>query len=140
MFDPASFHANTKEKFLGLYEGKYLPSAEICSSNEQLTLLKHLKLRPYHDVKCDEFIDICESTIKDATSTGKRSLIALLADFIVDILNQNPKFIDDYSQVKRISLKQYINMMQWVPVMLERPHSYPSTLTWQGKLIGCAAC
>jgi predicted DNA-binding protein (MmcQ/YjbR family) len=57
----------------------------------------------------------------------------LLADFIIDILNQNPKLIDDYSQTERINLKQYLNITQWIPVMLERPHSYPTTLTWQGK-------
>jgi hypothetical protein len=59
----------------------------------------------------------------------------LLADFIIDILNQNIKLIDEYSQTKRISLKQYLNITQWIPVMMERPHGYPLTLTWQGKTI-----
>ncbi|CAF3425408.1 unnamed protein product [Rotaria sp. Silwood1] len=134
MFDPSSFHLNNKEKFLTLFELKYLPSIEICSINEHLILLKHLKLRQYYDIKCDELIDICELTIKESTTTGKRSLMFLLADFIIDILNQNPKLVDDYSQTKRISLKQYLNITQWIPVMLERPHSYPSTLTWQGSI------
>ena len=39
--------------------------------------------------KCDELIDICELTIKESALTGKRSLMFLLADFIIDILNQN---------------------------------------------------
>jgi hypothetical protein len=133
MFDPSSFHLNNKEKFLILFESKYLPSIEICSINEHLTLLKHLKLKQFYDIKSDELIDICELNIKESTTNGKRSLMFLLADFIIDILNQNPKLIDDYSQTKRISLKQYLNITQWMPVMLERPHSYPSTLTWQGK-------
>jgi len=134
MFDPTSFHLNTKEKFLTLFEGKYLPSLEICSNTEHLNFLKHLKLRQFYDLKADEFIDICELTIKEASVTGKRSLMFLLSDFIVDILNQNPKLIDEYSQIKRISLKQYLNITQWMPVMLERPHGYPSTLTWQGSI------
>ena len=134
MFDPSSFHANMKDKFLALFEMKYLPSLEICSNNDHLNFLKHLKLRQFYDVKCDEFIEICESTIKEVAMTNKRFLMFLLADFIVDILNQNPKLIDEYSQTKRISLKQYLNITQWMPVMLERPHAYPATLTWQGKL------
>ena len=133
LFDPSSFHLNNKEKFLVLFESRYLPSVEICSMNEHLTLLKHLKLKQFYDIKSDELIDICELTIKESSTTGKRSLMFLLADFIIDILNQNPKLIDDYSQTKRISLKQYLNITQWIPVMLERPHSYPLTLTWQGR-------
>ena len=134
MFDPTSFHAHNKEKFLILFESKYLPSIDICSTNEHITLLKHLKLKQFYDIKCDELIDICELTIKESAANGKRSLMFLLADFIIDILNQNGKLIEDYSQTKRISLKQYLNITQWIPVMLERPNSYPSTLTWQGKL------
>ncbi|CAF3697917.1 unnamed protein product, partial [Adineta steineri] len=134
MFDPASFHINNKEKFLILFESKYLPSIDICSTNEHLTLLKHLKLKQFYDIKCDELIDICELTIKESATNGKRSLMFLLADFIIDILNQNAKLIDDYSQTKRISLKQYLNITQWIPVMLERPTTYPSTLTWQGSI------
>jgi hypothetical protein len=133
MFDPSSFHLNNKEKFLILFESKYLPSVDICSTNEYLTLLKHLKLRQFYDIKCDELIDICELTIKESTANNKRSSMFLLADFIIDIINQNPKLTEDYSQTKRISLKQYLNITQWMPVMLERPHTYPSTLTWQGK-------
>jgi hypothetical protein len=132
-FDPTSFQQNNKEKFLVLFESKYLPSVDVCSTNEHLTLLKHLKLRQFYDIKCEELIDICELTIKEASTVAKRSLMFLLADFIIDILNQNPKLIDDYSQIKRISLKQYLNITQWMPVMLERPPSYPATLTWQGK-------
>ncbi|UJR23291.1 hypothetical protein I4U23_026307 [Adineta vaga] len=134
MFDPTSFHVNNKEKFLILFESKYLPSIDICSTNEHITLLKHLKLKQFYDIKCDELIDICELTIKESAANGKRSLMFLLADFIIDILNQNAKLIDDYSQTKRISLKQYLNITQWIPVMLERPNSYPSTLTWQGSI------
>jgi predicted DNA-binding protein (MmcQ/YjbR family) len=133
MFDPSSFNLNNKEKFLILFESKYLPAIDICSINEHLTLLKHLKLKQFYDIKSDELIDICELNIKESTTPGKRSLMFLLADFIIDILNQNPKLIDDYSQTKRINLKQYLNITQWIPVMLERPHSYPTTLTWQGK-------
>ena len=133
MFDPSSFHQNNKEKFLILFEWKYLPSLDICSINEHLILLNHLKLRQFYDIKCDELIDICELTIKESALSSKRSLMLLLADFIIDVLNQNPKLIDDYSQTKRINLKQYLNITQWIPVMLERPPSYPSTLTWQGK-------
>jgi hypothetical protein len=133
MFDPSSFNLNNKEKFLILFESKYLPAIDICSINEYITLLKHLKLKQFYDIKCDELIDICELTIKESTTNNKRSLMFLLADFIIDIINQNPKLIDDYSQTKRISLKQYLNITQWMPVMLERPHTYPSTLTWQGK-------
>ena len=134
MFDPSSFHLNNKDKYLALFESKYLPSIDICSVNEHLTLLKHLKLKQFYDIKSDELIDICELTIKESSTTGKRSLMFLLADFILDILNQNPKLIDDYSQTKRISLKQYLNITQWIPVMLERPRSYPVTLTWQGSI------
>ncbi len=135
MFDPSSFQNNNKEKYLSLFELKYLPAVELCSTNEILSLLKHLKLRQFYDIKCDELIDICEITIKDSSSsiTGKRSLMLLLAEFITDILNQNPKLIDEYSQTKRLSLKQYLNITPWMPVMLERPHGYPLTLTWQGK-------
>ncbi|CAM2704787.1 unnamed protein product [Rotaria socialis] len=134
MFDPSSFHINNKEKYLILFEFKYLPSIDICSINEHLILLKHLKLRQYFDIKCDELIDICELNIKESAASGKRSLMFLLADFIIDILSQNPKLVDEYSQTKRISLKQYLNITQWIPVMLERPHSYPLTLTWQGSI------
>ena len=135
MFDPSSFHAINKEKYLSLFELKYLPSIDLCSTNESVTLLKHLKLKQLYEIKCDELIDICELTIKESSSstTSKRSLMLLLADFIVDILNQNPKLLDDCSQTKRISLKQYLNITQWIPVMLERPQGYPLSLTWQGK-------
>jgi hypothetical protein len=137
MFDPTSFYNNNKEKYLILFELKYLPSIELTSMNDNLTLLKHLKLKQFYDIKCDELIDICELTIKESTSstTNKRSIMLLLADFIIDILNQNIKLIDEYSQTKRISLKQYLNITQWIPVMMERPHGYPLTLTWQGKTI-----
>jgi hypothetical protein len=135
MFDPSSFYNNNKEKYLILFESKYLPSNELCSHTEHLNLLKHLKLKQFYDIKCDELIDICELTIKESSSstTNRRSLMLLLADFIIDILNQNTKLIEDYSQTKRISLKQYLNITQWIPVMIERPHGYPSTLIWQGK-------
>ncbi|CAF3988880.1 unnamed protein product, partial [Rotaria sp. Silwood1] len=69
MFDPSSFHLNNKEKFLTLFELKYLPSIEICSINEHLILLKHLKLRQYYDIKCDELIHICQLTTKESTTT-----------------------------------------------------------------------
>ena len=137
MFDPSSFHNNNKEKYLILFESKYLPSIELCSINDNLILLKHLKLKQFSDMKCDDFIDICELTIKESSSSttvsGKRSFILLLADFIVDVLNQNPKLFDEYSQKRQISVKQYLNSTQWIPVMPERPHGYPTTLTWQGK-------
>jgi hypothetical protein len=135
MFDPSSFYSNNKEKYLNLFETKYLPAIDLCSTNENLTLLKHLKLKQFYDIKCEELIDICELTIKESASstTNKRTSMLLLADFIIDILNQNTKLIDEYSQTKRISLKQYLNITQWIPVMTERPHGYPSTLTWQGK-------
>ena len=135
MFDPSSFHYHNKEKFLTLFEMKYLPALELCSNNEYLTHLKHLKLKQFYDIKCDELIDICELAIKESSSvtTGKRSLMLLLAEFIIDILSHSPKLIEDYSQTKKISLKQYLSITQWVPVMLERPHGYPSTLTWQSK-------
>ncbi|CAF4694642.1 unnamed protein product, partial [Rotaria sp. Silwood2] len=42
--------------------------------------------------------------------------------------------IDEYSQTKQITLRQYLNNTPWVPVMLEKPHGYPSTLTWQGSV------
>jgi hypothetical protein len=110
-----------------------LPGLEISSNIEHLNVLKRLRLRAFYQINCDEFMDICESTIKESTLTSKRKHMSLLAEFIVYILNKNPALIDDYSQMKRISLKQYLNITQWVPVMLERPHSYPLTLTWQGK-------
>ena len=137
MFDPTSFHQHNKEKFLNLFEMKYLPLIELTSNNEYLTLLKHLKLKQYYEIKCDELIDICEITIKESSSstTSKRSLMLLLAEFIIDILSHNPKLIDDYSQTKKINLKQYLIITQWVPVMLERPVGYPSTLTWHGKTL-----
>ncbi|CAF0732765.1 unnamed protein product [Adineta steineri] len=136
MFDPSSFHNNNKDKYLSLFELKYLPSQDLCSTNETLPLLKHLKLRQYYDIKCDELIDICEITMKESSSstTGKRSLMFLLAEFIIDILSQNVKLIDEYSQTKRVTLKQYLNSTSWMPVMLERPHGYPLTLTWQGSI------
>lgn len=135
MFDPSSFQNNNKEKYLALFEAKYLPSVDLCSVNEHLILLRHLKLRQFYDIKVDEVIDICESTIKDSsvTTSNKRSLMLLLADFIIDILNQNPKIMDDYSQIKQITLRQYLNNAPWIPVMTERPHGYPATLTWQGN-------
>ena len=50
-------------------------------------------------------------------------------------LNQNSKLIDEYSQTKRISLKQYLNITQWIPVMIERPHWLSHRLlTWQGSI------
>ena len=134
MFDPSSFYHHNKEKYLPLFELKYLPSAEF-ASNEQFNLLKHLKLKQFYDIKCDELIEICETMIKDASSTNpnRRSLMLLLAEFILEILNHNQKLIEEYSQIKRITLKQYLNITQWIPVMIERPAGYPSTLTWQGK-------
>ncbi|UJR25623.1 hypothetical protein I4U23_006975 [Adineta vaga] len=136
MFDPSSFHVNNKDKYLSLFELRYLPAIELCSVHETLTLLKHLKLRQFYDMKCDELIDICESTMKESSSstTAKRLSMVLLADFLIDILQQNPKLIEEYSQTKRLSLKQYLNMTSWVPVMIERPHGYPLTLTWQGSI------
>ncbi|CAF4634917.1 unnamed protein product, partial [Rotaria sp. Silwood2] len=141
MFDPSSFQNNNKEKYLTLFEMKYLPSIELCSTNENLILLKHLKLRQLYDIKCDEIIDICELTIQESSSSttttttnNKRSLMLLLADFIIDIFNQSSKLIDEYSQTKQITLRQYLNNTPWVPVMLEKPHGYPSTLTWQGSV------
>ncbi|CAF2362730.1 unnamed protein product [Rotaria sp. Silwood2] len=141
MFDPSSFQNNNKEKYLTLFEMKYLPSIELCSTNENLILLKHLKLRQLYDIKCDEIIDICELTIQESSSSStttttnnKRSLMLLLADFIIDIFNQSSKLIDEYSQTKQITLRQYLNNTPWVPVMLEKPHGYPSTLTWQGSV------
>ncbi|CAF1138422.1 unnamed protein product [Adineta ricciae] len=133
MFDPSSFHVNNKEKYLSLFELKYLPAIELCSVHESLTLLKHLKLRQFYDIKCDELIDICEGTMKESSSStaGKRSLMLLLAEFIIDILHQNSKLIEEYSQSKRLSLKQYLNITAWMPVMIERPHGYPLSLTWQ---------
>ena len=136
MFDPTSFINNNKDKYLNLFETKYLPSIDLCTNTDYLNLLKYLKLKQFYDIKCEELIDICELTIKESTITtiNKRSIMLLLADFIIDILNQNPKLIEEYSQTKRISLKQYLNITQWIPVMIERPHGYPSTLTWQGIL------
>lgn len=135
MFDPLSFQSSHREKYLSLFENKYLPSIEISSSNDSLILLKYLKLKHFLDIKCDELIDICEITIKESSPNNKRPLMLLLADFIIDILNQNPKLIEDYSQIKQITFRQYLNNIPWVPVMLERPNGYPSTLTWQGKYI-----
>ena len=136
LFDPTSFQTPTKEKFLILFESKYLPSTELCLNNEYLNLLKHLKLKQFHDIKCDELIDICELTIKDSASltTNKRSLLYLLAEFIIEVLNHNTKLLEEYSQIKRINLKQYLNITQWVPVMIERPQGYPSSLTWHGSI------
>lgn len=132
MFDPSAFYHHNKEKYIPLFESKYLPSMEYSSTNEQINLLKHLKLKQFYEIKCDELIEICENTIKESSS-NRRSLMLLLADFIIDILNHNTKLIEEYSQMKRTALKQYLNTIQWMPVMIERPHGYPSTLTWHGK-------
>ena len=107
MFDPSSFHHLNKDKFLSLFESKYLPAMEICANNEHLTLLKHLKLKQFYDIRADELIDICEMNIKESSSSGslKRSSMLILADFILDILTHSPKLIDEYSQTKKISLR-----------------------------------
>ncbi|CAF1133714.1 unnamed protein product, partial [Didymodactylos carnosus] len=119
-----------KEKYLPLFDVRLLPCQELLDNDKYLSLLRHLKLRTCYDLKCDELIDICEHQ-KDQNKQHNR---ALLADFILELLIHNPKLLEDYSQAKRIVLKQYLNITPWVPVQVERPQQYPQTLTWQGSV------
>lgn len=137
MFDPTSFHDQEREKYMILFESKYFPSLELCSNQEHFALLKRLKMKKVNELRADELIDICEFTIKELvpSTINKRELMILLADFIIDMLNQNPKLIDEFCPSLKMGLKQYLSITPWIPIMIERPLGYPSSLTWYGSTI-----
>jgi hypothetical protein len=41
------------------------------------------------------------------------------------------KYLNEYSTVKAVTLRHFLQSVDWIPLKRERPQSYPQSLTWR---------
>jgi hypothetical protein len=125
-----------EQKYTGLIDLKYLPAKDLFINDD--LLVNEYKVRSIYQLRIDELIDFFDYTVKQQhPQTTNNETRRLYAELIIDILLYHAntstidKYLNEYSNTKACTLKHFLMNVDWIPVQLHRPQSYPHSLLWK---------
>ncbi len=121
-----------EQKFLSLIDLKYLPAKDLFLNDD--LLVSEYRLRNLYQLRIDEVIDLFDYTLRQPNNEHVRRLYAeLIIDILLFHLNLATidKYLNEYSNIKACTMKHFLMNVDWIPVQLHRPTSYPQSLLWK---------